>query len=166
MNRRAFLTTSGVFGGLAIAGCLGSDDPDVHDADYASDVEGTPGDTDDNGYATYVVRDQPVPLAPTSEVAEWYESDPALVIADARSPEEYDQLHIEGAVLSPAPDGLSSDDPLLELDQDTRIVTYCVCPHTLAGSRAATLMEAGYTSVYALDEGLQEWVDRDLPISQ
>ena len=164
MQRRQLMVTACGVATVGIAGCLG-DDQDLRGADYDPPDDGERGGTNDNGYATYVVGDQAVPLAPTDQVSEWYEHDEDLVVVDTRSRDEYDSLHIEGAVWSPHPDGRETNDPLADVDTDTLIVTYCVCPHAMAGSRAASLMDDGYTEVYALDEGLQEWVDRGLPTS-
>ncbi|MCU4926448.1 rhodanese-like domain-containing protein [Halobacteria archaeon AArc-dxtr1] len=148
------------------------DDPDVeieHPDEYPDGVDesdgGETGHTDENGYETYAVRDVEVPLAPVEDVAHWYEDDDELVVLDTRSAVPYGNLRISGAQLSPAPDGHSAHAGLIGVPSATRIVTYCVCPHTLAGHRAAALIEAGYTEVYALNEGLEEWVDRGYPIA-
>lgn len=172
MRRRRLLAALGGSGVLTLAGCVGDDDADQgtsvdHEDDYPNDVDDSNGertdDTDENGYELYSVGGTEVPLAPTADVYGWYEAD-AAVFVDARNEDAYEELRIEGAVLSPAPDGRGSDDPLEEVETDARVVTYCVCPHTLAGSRGASLIDEGYTDVYALDEGLQEWVDQGYPI--
>jgi len=164
MNRRQFIAVASV-GTVGLAGCLGDDagdDVELVD-DYHVEDDGEVNGTDENGYEMYEIGGEAVPLAPTTDVYEWYEAGD-VSFADARDADAYDELRIEGAVLSPAPDGQSSSDPLADLSTGERIVTYCVCPHTLAGQRGASLIAAGYTEVYALDEGLQEWVDRGHPI--
>lgn len=140
MKRRTFIATTGVAALGSVAGCLG-----------------------DGGYRTLSVDGESVPLAPINDVAEWFENDEAR-FADARSRAAYDNARIAGAVLSPAPNGLPSEDPAEEWATDTRIVTYCACPHHLSSQRAASLISAGYTDVYALDEGFREWLERDLPV--
>jgi len=143
---------------------------DVEEPDeYPDDVENTPGEetgkTDRNGYDMYAVGGTEVPLAPIDDVYEWYQNDDDLVMGDARTSRRvYEEVRIAGAVFSPAPDGLPEDDPLDALAEDTRIVTYCPCPHTLSTNRAASLIENGYTDVYALKEGIREWVDRGYPL--
>lgn len=141
MNRRSVLATGATVALGSIAGCLGSDEE----------------------YQTYSVGGQEVELAPTDDVYEWFEDDDASFV-DARSRREYDHIHVEDAVFSPAPDGLAQDDPVETWSADTRIVTYCVCPHGLAGQRAASLQDDGYTDVYALEEGLKEWIEREYPV--
>ncbi|MDQ2048948.1 rhodanese-like domain-containing protein [Natronolimnohabitans sp. A-GB9] len=133
--------------------------------DQPDEADETDSDgTGEDGYETYDVNGTAVPLAPTDDVFEWYEDDDELIVVDARSETAYERVHIRGAVVSPAPDGRETDDPLDDVPTDARIVTYCPCPHTLAGHRAASLIEDGYTEVYALKEGLQEWIDRGHPI--
>lgn len=140
-----------------------------HSDDYPDDFDepdGTEtGATDENGYETYAVGGHEVPMAPTADVYDWYTGDRELVVADARSERAYERGHIEGAVSSPAPDGLETDDPLEDVPTDTRLVTYCTCPRRLSGHRAATLMDEGYTDAYLLKDGLQDWVEQGYPVA-
>ncbi|WP_254864498.1 rhodanese-like domain-containing protein [Halovivax gelatinilyticus] len=141
MNRRQYLVASGVAGASAMfAGCLSGNDE----------------------YDVYETNGQEVPLAPAEDTYEWYEDDEAIFL-DARSPMEYVQGHIAGALLSPAGDS-SFDHPTDDISTDQRLVTYCVCPHDLAGTRAAELMNDGFEDVYAIDEGLLEWRDNGYPM--
>ena len=142
MRRRSLLTVSAAAVGGFLAGCLG---------DEIEEGE------------TIEVRGTEVPLLSTQRAFDWYDAGELLVL-DARSESEWEQLRIADAELSPHPDGLDRDDPTEAVEADTRIMTYCVCPHTLAGSRAATLIDEGFDSVYALDEGLQDWVEKGHPI--
>jgi rhodanese-related sulfurtransferase len=177
MERRRFLLAAASAGIVGFSGCVSSsddesqpnesdgeaDDVDIDD-DYETDVaEGEVDGTDERGYETYSVIGQSVPLAPTDDVYEWYQND-AVVMADARPKRSFDEVHITGAYWSPAPDGQEADDPLADLGPDTRIVTYCACPHHLSGRRAAELRANGYTNVFALDNGIQDWADKGYPI--
>ena len=156
--------------GGVVGGCLdatgGDDDPSA-DGDDGSPTNGSPADGDDDGagdaeYETLSVGGESVPLVPTADAHAWFEEGAARFV-DARSREEYDHVRIDGAVHSPAADGLPEDDPTEPWPADERIVTYCVCPHSLAGRRAASLLGDGFSAVYALDEGLQAWIDRGHP---
>lgn len=140
MNRRTFLAGAGGATLVTLAGCLG------------------------DGYSTREFHGQAVPLVPTEDAHEWYEADDALFVDTRQTELEFHQARIEDAVYSPAAEGLSEGDPLEGVDHARRIVTYCVCPHALAGSRAGVLIGQGYESVYALDEGLQDWYERRLPM--
>ena len=140
MNRRQFLATPVVAGiGVVLAGCLG-----------------------DDGYEKYEVGGQEVPLAPVEEAYEWYQ-DGALFL-DATNEQQHQQARIEGSRLSP-PGAPNFNHPIDDVDPDERIVTYCVCPHQLAGARAAELMNEGFENVYAIDEGLQGWQDEGYPMA-
>ncbi len=148
MRRRTYLGHAFVVGAVGAAGCLGSD----HEA------------INEFGYETLTRDGVGVPLAPVDDVIEWFDDD-NLVFIDTRSRGEFEQVRIKGAEWSPAPDGTDDGaDPIVEHGSDTRFVTYCVCPHTLATSRGAQAIKDGYRDVYALDEGLQLWVDREYPI--
>lgn len=151
MNRRTFLRTGVASGVAATAGCLGGDE--------------APEAANEYGYETTTTDDgQEVPLVPIDDAIEWYREDDATVFADARSPTAYQRAHIAGSVLSPAPDGRAENDPLVDRSTDTRIVTYCGCPHHLSAMRGATLIENGYVHTYAIDEGFGAWVDRGYPL--
>ena len=136
MHRRTAISILG--GGLVLgtAGCLGGDSAD--------------------GYYTHDGVD--VPLVGTETALGWFdEADVAFF--DARGQSEYEEVRIEGAEWSPAEHGRATDDPSEQLSTDDRIVTYCVCPHLLAGQRGASLLNDGFEEVYGLDEGLQGWID-------
>lgn len=190
LSRRATLETGlGALTAITLAGCLddsstGDPDPEPEDDDPAGDSDSEPDDdhqddypegtadangtetgaTDEHGYETYAIGGQEIPMAPTADVYDWYTNDEELVIVDARTPRSYERRHIEGAVSSPAPNGLETDDPLADVATDTRIVAYCTCPRQVSGLRAATLIENGYTDVYLLKEGLYDWIDHGHPV--
>jgi len=148
VSRRTLLASAGVALG-GVAGCLG----------------GGGGGSAEHlaGYDSTTTDGQSVPLAPLSDVYEWYESGRAR-FADARSRAAYRQSHVEGAVWSPARYGQERDDPVAEWDADTLVVTYCGCPHHLSSMRAAALIDAGYERVAALDEGFWAWQDEGYPV--
>lgn len=139
MHRRQVLVSGGVLTLGTIAGCLGGEE-----------------------YPTETFGGTAVPLAPLEDVYAWYENDEVRFV-DTRSRTQYERSHVDGAVFSPAPDGLE-DDPVTEWPTETRIVTYCRCPHTLAGQRAASLIDDGYEEVYAIDEGYGAWLEEGYPI--
>mgnify|MGYP000598566569 CR=1 FL=1 len=145
-RRTVLASTGGALGSLA--GCLGGSSGGASNLD---------------GYQTVSVDGQPVPLAPLTDVHEWYQSD-RVRIADARSQTAYTQSHVDGAVWSPARDGQDENDPVAQWDTDTLVVTYCGCPHHLSAMRAASLMNAGYENVAALDEGFWGWQDEGYPV--
>ncbi len=178
MNRGAVIALAGS-ALVPGSGCLGRRDQGDRGPmnDESLPVDETPGDGyppafentpaavsfDSEEFPTTDVDGIPVPLAPIDAVYTWYGRGEARFV-DARGPKQYEQSHIYGAVLSPAPDGRSGD-PVTDWPQDDRIVAYCGCPHHLSSVRAAHLIADGYEDVYVIDEGFWEWHDRDYPLA-
>ena len=79
-------------------------------------------------------------------------------ILDVRNQDEYDEAHIEGAVLIPVS---ALESRLYELPLDKPIVVYC-----RSGSRSASaasiLVENGFTEVYDMG-GITEWIEKGYP---
>lgn len=150
MRRRSYLRSAGLLAGLGLAGCLGSGD--------------APAAANEFGYETTTTDGVAVPLVPLADAIEWYRAE-AGVFADARGQTAFDAARIAGAVHSPAPDGLGSDDPVTALDTGTRVVTYCGCPHHLSTLRGATLIGEGYLHTYAIDEGFFAWQEAGYPVA-
>jgi rhodanese-related sulfurtransferase len=116
------------------------------------------------GYETLRTSKVNVPLVPASDAVEWYD-DTDVVFVDARSKTAFENARIAGAIHSPAPEGREGSDPVETLDKDTRIVTYCGCPHHLSTLRGADLISDGYEHTYALDEGFFTWQKREHPLA-
>lgn len=120
-------------------------------------------DVDESAFETRTVNGESVKLAPIDVVETWYRRADARFV-DARGLTQYKRSHIYGSVLSTAQersagggiDGWSTDD---------RVVTYCGCPHHLSSLRAAGLQKAGFSRVYAIDEGFGEWAERGYPMA-
>lgn len=171
-SRRALLRT-GAVGMVALSGCLssfggdGDDEPSSDDGQPGSenDTEQTDSAAADRypEYDTIQTEGETVPLVPVDDAHEWYQDESARFV-DARGPTQYQNGHVTGAVLSPAPDGSGSDDPVASWSKEQRIVCYCGCPHHLSSLRAASLLSDGYQDVLAIDEGYFEWRDRDYPV--
>ena len=93
------------------------------------------------------------------EVYEIISTNQDYIILDVRTPEEFNEGHIEGAVLIPV-DELESR--LNELPKDKPIITYCK-----SGGRsrnaASILVENGFTRVYDMG-GIMDWIDKGYPI--
>ena len=151
-SRRQLLAGFGV--GSVVVGAAAYDQFLTADAEPANEF----------GYDTIPNDGVEVPLVPNEDAVEWFD-DPDTVFVDARDETAFENARIEGALLSPAPSGQPEDDPVAELDTDTRIVTYCVCPHHLATLRGATLIREGYVNTYALDDGFAPWQDEGHPVA-
>lgn len=178
MRRRAFLAT-GITGFVAagLSGCLGrpGESDDAGGGSAAAGTDATDGyaparienpdrrSIDTRSFETVVQGGIEVPLAPIDATYYWYARREARFV-DVRSDAEYEQSHVLGAVLSPAPDGGPSD-PVEEWPEADRIVCYCGCPHHLSSMRAADLLSSGYENVFVIDEGFWEWHDRGYPMA-
>ena len=87
---------------------------------------------------------------------------PDMVILDVRTQTEYDDGHIEGAILIPHTE---LADRLDELDKGDEILVYC-----RTGNRSTTAMEIlgenGFTNVYHMNEGITTWISEGYPVVQ
>ena len=97
-----------------------------------------------------------------AEVIDANAANPELVIVDVRTPEEFAESRIEGAI------NLDMQDPgfaagLDALDRDATYVVYC-----RSGNRAqaatAQMDQAGFTTVYEIEGGIVAWTDAGLPV--
>lgn len=105
----------------------------------------------------------PLP-SPTKAVKAWKSISPGdakaligtddVTLLDVREQEEYDEGHIDGAVLLPY-DTITADSEALPEDKASTVIVYC-----RSGRRSAiaaeTLAGLGYTNVYDLG-GIQSW---------
>ena len=97
-----------------------------------------------------------------AQVAQAFAGEQRMVIIDARPPSEWRRVHIAGAVSIPYHDMKRLD----EIPKDgTWIVAYCACPHHLSGIVVDELRKRGYEHAVVLDEGIDEWHRRGLPVT-
>ncbi|WP_297869909.1 rhodanese-like domain-containing protein [uncultured Oscillibacter sp.] len=87
------------------------------------------------------------------EAKERLEANPAVILLDVRSQEEYDGGHIPGAVCLPNED-IQADLPL-PFDKDAEILVYCRSGRRSAEA-AEKLAAMGYTGVADFG-GIQDW---------
>ena len=95
------------------------------------------------------------------ELRERLQNDANIRIVDIRSPEDYEEEHIEGSENLPVREALLSGDVdetlelLDDLPDEAEIVTVCDAGH-MSGETANMLREQGYDAK-ALDNGLNGW---------
>ncbi len=85
-----------------------------------------------------------------------------LLILDVRSEKQWDEseFKLPGAVWY----SLNSD---MELPQDKTIVTYCACNGLGASGKVASeLIKRGFSNVYALQGGWNEWSQSAYPLEE
>lgn len=174
MRRRQYLATAA--GAITVtAGCTSSTgtqpttadvvdpDPSLTEAGLAPDPIDLPErEVEESQFTDYNAEGTEIQQVPLDVAYYWYHARKARFV-DARTFERYNQLHVKGAISSPAPNG-NDDDPMVDVDTHERVVTYCTCPHYLSGLRAAARQEAGNAGAYALITGLQPWIDNGYPL--
>ncbi|MCP4767679.1 MAG: rhodanese-like domain-containing protein [Gammaproteobacteria bacterium] len=102
----------------------------------------------------------------STDLLERIENESGHFVFDVRSKESYAQSHVRNALSMPygqfEPQDVAA---LAQMSLDTPIVTYCGCPHHLAGLAADRLIEWGYREVRVLYEGFWHWKDNQYPIA-
>jgi rhodanese-related sulfurtransferase len=106
-----------------------------------------------------------IELVSPAEAAQVIDDDPAgLVVLDIRTPEEFNEVRLPGAVNIDfyAPDFA---DQLDGLDKDDPYVMYC-----RSGNRSSeaveTMKDLGFVEVYEVDGGIVNWYDAGFPVEQ
>ena len=95
-----------------------------------------------------------------SEAYDLIQNEPGLVVLDVRTQTEYDEGHIEGAILIPVAE---LPDRLNELSEDDVLLVYCRTGNR-SGTAMAILGENGFSKVYHMHEGISTWIAEGLPV--
>ncbi|MGB5759910.1 MAG: rhodanese-like domain-containing protein [Acidimicrobiales bacterium] len=101
-------------------------------------------------------------VSPSEGAAIQAESPQDLVILDVRTPEEFGQGHLQGAVVLDfyEPD---FEDLLGQLDPDVPYLLYCQSGNR-SGQTAAIMDRLGFSDVAAVDGGIVAWEADGLPV--
>ena len=102
-------------------------------------------------------------LVRPAEVAAWLEKHPDAVLVDVRTPREYANGHIEGAVLI----DWNADDftERVKNSLDPARSVFVICRSGRRSSEAAKAMEKmGFTLIADLRGGMIAWQRADLPV--
>lgn len=85
-----------------------------------------------------------------------------IVIVDARSPADWIQFRIPGAISVAYHD----TERLAKIPNDgTWVVAYCACPHHASGEVVDALRKRNYKNTAVLDEGILVWKQRGYPLA-
>jgi phage shock protein E len=103
-------------------------------------------------------------LLSPQQVAEKKGAQSNLVIVDVRTPDEYAQGHIEGALSINYYDADWSKQ-MDQLSKDQPIVVYCAVGGR-SGKAFAVLQKLGFKEVYDMKGGFDAWRQQNLPISK
>jgi len=171
MRRREYLAasvgaitlTAGCAGHTEMSGEIIDPDPSVTEDGLAlNPVDVDEVEVDPDSFGQYNAEGVLVNQVPLDVAYYWYNTQKARFI-DSRIARQYENLHIEGAIHSPAPEG-HGDDILNDIDKRERLVTYCTCPELLSGLRAGNLIENEYSGVYALEPGFGPWTQNEYQV--
>ena len=95
-----------------------------------------------------------------SEAWDLIQSEPEIVILDVRTPSEYEDAHIEGAINIPVED---IGDRLNELIANDVILVYCRTGNR-SGTAVGIMEENGFSKIYHMYEGISTWISEGLPV--
>lgn len=87
-----------------------------------------------------------------------------MTVIDARNPEEYQEVHIKGAISIPEKD-FAAHVAELPADKGARLVFYCngvKCGKSKKAAQKAA--ELGYTDILIYSEGMPVWEEKGLPL--
>lgn len=88
---------------------------------------------------------------------------PDAIVVDVRTPEEYAEGHIAGAVNIDWKAGHFAEQAEVLLDKDKTIALYCI--HARRSKFAANeLQKMGYKNVIELQDGLDAWINAGKPL--
>lgn len=109
------------------------------------------------------VADSSIRVAQPTAAAELLQAEPERVVIDVRTPEEFTQGHLEGAVLVDynAPD---FEERIAEFDRDASYLIYCRSGNRSAGARQV-MEELGFTDVVDVAGGITAWNGAGLPVT-
>lgn len=131
------------------AGCGGSDGA-------------TPGAQPNTGNTPVDDSAAAIRLVSATEGADIQASPPeGLIILDVRTPEEFAEGHLDGAIMI---DFYRDDfaDQLKDLDPDTPYLLYCRSGNR-SGQTTAIMDEQGFTNVADIDGGILAWTESGFP---
>lgn len=100
----------------------------------------------------------------TAELKKLLDHDTEMTVIDARNPEEYQQVHIKGALNIPEKE-FAQYASRLPQERTRKLVFYCngvKCGKS--GKAAQKALEQGYENVLVYAEGMPVWEEKGLPI--
>lgn len=87
-----------------------------------------------------------------------------VILLDVRSPQEYKEKHIRGAILIPSYEINKQEIQKRLKDKEQTIIVYC-----LSGARSQKIIELlkkiGYTNLYHLKDGIEAYPEDDIFIT-
>jgi len=112
----------------------------------------------------YGKTDSGYELIDTAGLKNLIDSGEEITVVDARNPEEYQEVHIKGAISIPEKK-FSEHLRLLPTDKSVKVVFYCNGVKCGKSKKAAEkALEIGYKNVLVYAEGMPVWEENGMPI--
>jgi len=146
---------------LVLASC-GGDEPAADVAQPAPVTSDAAADDAAAGTAAGIVGLSTIFAVDAAAIAAAAPAD--LVVLDVRTPEEFAEGHLEGAVLVDFYDADFADQ-LAALDPDVPYLLYCRSGNR-SGETLGVMEQLGFTSVADVDGGIVAWADAGLPVTE
>jgi len=103
-------------------------------------------------------------LIDTMGLKKMFDANEVVTVVDARNPEEYQEVHIKGAINIPQKK-FSDYAHLLPADKAAKIVFYCNGVKCGKSKKAANkALEMGYSNILVYAEGMPVWEEKGMPI--
>lgn len=83
-------------------------------------------------------------------------SEPGIVLLDVRTPAEFAQGHLQGAINIDFQSGYFAEE-IAKLDKDATYAVYCRSGNR-SGQAVKVMSDLGFTSLYDMDGGVIDWV--------
>lgn len=158
MRRTMNLSVAGLVLAAGLAGCGGSDESAAEAGSSTDSAPTEAATTPDVGDLTGIRLVSP---AQGKDILDAPPDD--LVVLDVRTPAEFDEGHLPGAVLI---DFYEDDfaDQLAELDPDVPYLLYCRSGNR-SGQTRDILDDLGFTDVADIEGGLTAWANAGIPFT-
>ncbi len=89
-------------------------------------------------------------------------TEPGIITLDVRTPGEFSEGHIEGALLVDFQSG-NFENEIASLDKNQTYAVYCRSGNR-SGQAVKVMSDAGFTKLYNLDGGVIDWANSGLPL--
>ncbi len=90
-----------------------------------------------------------------------------IVLIDARSEKEFFKSHLINAINVPFKNFDQHSEKIFNYPIDTTLIIYCESFHCNQSHELAKLLsQFGFKKIFIMKDGIQEWINRDLPITE
>lgn len=104
------------------------------------------------------------PVITTDQLKQFVDQKERMILIDARTPAEYQEAHIVGAINIPEKQ-FEEAKQQLPSDKDALLVFYCNGVKCGKSKRVAKIVQPlGYTNILVYREGIPVWEERDFPL--